>query len=1127
MAASILLRPFFLNAQDKPELVVTTGHIATINAVNFHPAGDFILTAGDDKAVKIWSRSLQQEFRTLYGHTDAVVQAKFSPDGKMIASADRRKLIVWSFPEGKLLRRINVDDQDTDFGFTADGRRVVLNGDNDSIISVNINTGEEIKIVKTSSSHLYVDPKLNLLFDEHDNGDGEDGVMMDVIDLSSGKTLKLVKDVPPNIFRYASCPATKMLAAYADVTNDIALINIESGTVLKKVALKGIVNNNMTKSICFSPDGSLLYVCGYDCGVRVFNVATGTLKTEWTQFRNMGKPIDYTKAYMLGIFMNAIDVSPDGKSVATTLNYITGTPGEIQRNIQSVMLWDASGKTSGELKGMTRRIESLYTSRSKPYLINTNLNPVFGYKLWNLKDGSVEASAQALMFCSASEGADTIVIRIKNKLIVTDLVNNVELFSVESGTANYLSLSGDGKILAVGRVDMSTPGKPESVIDIYDIELKKLRTTIHTGVIGSANFLQVANDKKHVIIYDNAHGFSTWNIASGKKITQVDVPTSEHHVLCQVPGKTSILVSKLDDADMDNFKNRSDIIEYDYLTGTMKSSFRLPFKGWCYSGDFSDDGSKLVLGTGGLYDSTDFQVLVADWSTKQLSCRLEGMYGNVNQVYFGHDGKTVYSGSDDGMIRAWNLDECKQSGTFIGMNDLDYIIFSPDNYYKSSKGNYDGICFRLHNKLYTFEQFDIQYNRPDLVMEKLGAPRSLTLMYKLAWTKRIKRAGFTEEMLSGTLELPDVELPDKLLLPSSTADAMMKLKIKASDKTYTLDRLQVYVNEVPVYGVNGMDLKNKKTKTFEQEVSFELGAGKNLVQVFAVNEKGLESLKESFEIECKKPVMKPDLYILAVGVAKYTDSKYNLKYSSKDMNDFVNAMSASGNYNKVIVNKIQDTAATKENIIAKGKMFADAKVDDHVVIYFSCHGLLDEKMDYYLATTDVVFESPAGRGMPYDEIEKMLDQCKSRNRLVLIDACHSGEVDKEDLEITNEKNNQVVMTKSGGINVKPKAGLKNSFAYMQALFSDVSKGSGAVVISAAAGAEFALESNEWNNGVFTYCIIKGMKNGDADTDKDKSISISELKNYVISHVSELTHGAQVPTVRRENNYNDFTVYRKQ
>jgi hypothetical protein len=640
-------------------------------------------------------------------------------------------------------------------------------------------------------------------------------------------------------------------------------------------------------------------------------------------------------------------------------------------------------------------------------------------------------------------------------------------------------------------------------------------------------FHMFANNKKHLIFYDHARGFDTWDIATGKKVITVKIAGKGdmHKVLCQVPGKTSVLVSVLDSTG-DHFDNHSSIVEYDYLTGKIQSSFRPQFRGYALSGDFSDDGSRLVIGTGGLYDSTEFIVMVVDWKSKNLSCRLEGMYSAVNHVYFGHDNKTVYSAGDDGMIRSWNLEDCKQTGTFIGMNDLDYIIFTPDNYYKSSKGNYGGVCFRLNGKLYTFEQFDMQYNRPDLVMAQLGAPKSLTMMYKLAWTKRIKRAGFTEEMLSGKLDLPELELPDKIRYSTSTTDPKLKVKFKTSDKTYHLDRVNVYVNEVPVYGLNGISLKDRKVKNYEQEVELELCNGKNLVQVFSVNEKGLESLKESFEIECKKPVSKPDLYILAVGVSRYADKNYNLKYATKDMNDFVNMMQGSGNYGKVIVKKIADSLATKENIILNGKLFTEARVDDHVIIYFSCHGLLDEKLDYYLATTDVAFDNPAGKGMPYEEIEKMLDPCRSRNRLVLIDACHSGEVDKNDLVITNEKNPTVTMTKSGGVNVKPKTGLKNSFSYMQALFSDVSKGSGAVVISAAAGAEFALESNEWNNGVFTYCIMKGFRSGDADTDKDNVISISEMKNYVITHVSDLTRGAQVPTVRKENSYNDFPVYKK-
>jgi WD40 repeat protein len=1117
----------FLDAQDKPELVVTTGHIANITTVAWHPSGDFILTGSEDHSLKLWDRALQQEFRTLYGHTDAVETACFSADGKYIASMDRRYVYVWSHPDGKLLRKIKPDFFEPYIGFSGDGKSVILNTDNDSISRIDISTGRQTALVKAEDKNFHVNANADLLFCKHDNQDGEEGENFEVVDLKTGKMLRLLSGVPSSYDRIVSDPKGKLLAIYSGVTNEITVFDIQTGAKKQTLSFKKFGAVGTVKGMRFSADGTVIYVACSDCVARSYTVATGALAREWNNYMKPVKTPDFTKPFMMGISMGALDVSPDGKSLITAVNYITGQPGEFQKNIQSVILWNESdGKPSGELKGVTRIISHIWASRSSPYLISTNYNPHFGYKLWNLKDGSVQESRVSTGIAGASDGGDTVAIWLGSKITVFDLTTNTEIFSPSTTTANDVVLSADGQLLALIRLDLSNPAKPEMVIQVWDVAGKKLLNTIRKGNM-EGGFHLFSRDKKYILFYDNARGFDTWDIASGKKVKTVQIAGTgdSHKVLCMVPGRSTVLVSVMDSTG-DNFDNHSSLVEYDYLSGKIVSSYRPPFRGMALSGDFSDDGSRLVIGTGGLYDSTEFIVMVMDWASKNLSCRLEGIYADVKHVYFGHDGKTVFSAGDDGMIRQWNLDDCRQSGTFIGMNDLDYIIFTPDNYYKCSKGNYDGVCFRLHNKLYTFEQFDMQYNRPDLVMAQLGAPQALTMMYKLAWTKRIRRAGFTEEMLRGTLELPEVELPDKKTYPTSTADTKLKIKVKASDNSYTLDRLNVYVNEVPVYGINGLSLKDKKTKTFGQELDLELSSGRNLVQVFAVNEKGLESLKESFEIECKKPVARPDLYILAVGVARYANASYNLKYSSKDMNDFVSMMQASGNYSKVIVNKLADSMATRDNIIAQGKMFASAKVDDHVIIYFSCHGLLDEKMDYYLATHDVTFEDPAAKGMPYEEIEKMLDNCRSRSRLVLIDACHSGEVDKSDMQVTNEKNPSVVMTKSGGVNIKPKAGLKNSFAYMQALFSDVSKGSGAVVISAAAGAEFALESNEWNNGVFTYCIMQGFKSGEADTDGDKVISISEMKNYVIAHVSELTHGAQVPTVRKENSYNDFEVYKK-
>jgi uncharacterized caspase-like protein len=95
---------------------------------------------------------------------------------------------------------------------------------------------------------------------------------------------------------------------------------------------------------------------------------------------------------------------------------------------------------------------------------------------------------------------------------------------------------------------------------------------------------------------------------------------------------------------------------------------------------------------------------------------------------------------------------------------------------------------------------------------------------------------------------------------------------------------------------------------------------------------------------------------------------------------------------------------------------------------------------------------------------------------------------------------------------------------MQELFSGLDKGTGTTVISAAAGKGYALESPQWNNGVFTYSIINGLKNHAADKNKDGTITISELKDYSIKEVQDLTDGQQKPTARRESINYDWKIW---
>ena len=81
---------------------------------------------------------------------------------------------------------------------------------------------------------------------------------------------------------------------------------------------------------------------------------------------------------------------------------------------------------------------------------------------------------------------------------------------------------------------------------------------------------------------------------------------------------------------------------------------------------------------------------------------------------------------------------------------------------------------------------------------------------------------------------------------------------------------------------------------------------------------------------------------------------------------------------------------------------------------------------------------------------------------------------------------------------------------MKQLFSDVSQGNGAAIVSAAGGFEAALEGAAYNNGVFTYCIKKALEQ------PGKSLTVNELKDYVSQQVEVLTNGKQKPTSRKEN-----------
>jgi hypothetical protein len=127
-------------------------------------------------------------------------------------------------------------------------------------------------------------------------------------------------------------------------------------------------------------------------------------------------------------------------------------------------------------------------------------------------------------------------------------------------------------------------------------------------------------------------------------------------------------------------------------------------------------------------------------------------------------------------------------------------------------------------------------------------------------------------------------------------------------------------------------------------------------------------------------------------------------------------------------------------------------VNDKVILAYSGHGLLSKDFDYFLSTYGIDFLDPKKDGLPYELLEDLLDGIPARKKLMLIDACHSGELDKEELATMAQTRAQLGNANKGVIlliDSAKRAGSRSSFELMQEVFVNVARSTGATVISAA------------------------------------------------------------------------------
>ena len=501
---------------------------------------------------------------------------------------------------------------------------------------------------------------------------------------------------------------------------------------------------------------------------------------------------------------------------------------------------------------------------------------------------------------------------------------------------------------------------------------------------------------------------------------------------------------------------------------------------------------------------------------------------NINDITLSINQKQFYTCDDTGCITIWN---CKDLQPVVQMRRIgkdDYMYITPDNFYTGSKGMNNKVHFLKGLQILSFEQFDLVYNRPDIIAARLGAPQEKIALLETAWKRRVRRMGFTTEELSTEMHAPVLHIINEKTFPHITSKESITLKIKAHDSKYQLSRLMITNNGVPVHSRSGYDITENKSNEIITEKTVELTAGRNHIEVTCMNSKGAESYKAQLDIECDRPKRKPTLYLGVIGISNYQDKTYDLGYASKDASDFKKLIEqyCKKKFKEIKVVSLNDSQATKNDIQKLHKFYADAHIDDVAVLFYAGHGVLDKDLNYFLATHDMNFANPSTTGLSFDEFEDMMDGIKPLAKYCFIDACHSGKIQKEEFETDNTRivaEGSIVFRGNGAI-MKLSENAKNINNAINSLFTDFTKGNGATVLSSSNGMEVAIEDQNIGNGLFTWAIKQGISGRKADTDKDGIINIQELANYINQKVTNLSSGVQTPGLRVENKYINFNLF---
>ncbi len=222
-------------------------------------------------------------------------------------------------------------------------------------------------------------------------------------------------------------------------------------------------------------------------------------------------------------------------------------------------------------------------------------------------------------------------------------------------------------------------------------------------------------------------------------------------------------------------------------------------------------------------------------------------------------------------------------------------------------------------------------------------------------------------------------------------------------------------------------------------------------------------------------------FLVSIGVSDYSHYPYRVMSLRLPINDAkivadiysINRTKKKDNGSIDYV-LLLDSLATKDRIIrAMNKVYRQAQEDDIVVFFFSGHGYNGGFCAY-------------DGDVEYSDIRKAMAKSKSKNKMIFVDACRSG-------------------------------GLRGDH-YASSLSNDsAEKKANVMLLLSSRTNENSIERTDMKHGFFTEYLKKGLS-GNADLNRDRTITAKELFDFVSKGVAEISYDKQHPVMLR--NFDD-------